>query len=112
MLKGKRVPDKHVEVRRDGDGRRENTVKSRWHHECFVTTYSNTTDEEGVTRKKKHRVRKLDAPSLKQFAAILAGEKVDQDAAVWLSNKGANTSRPNLGIGKTRGKKSKNKGGK
>lgn len=119
----KRVPGTHVVYVRDDKGNRVHLVKSAWRRETHVRQpYDVEIDVQVKDDKSDKKTRKETvtryrwvlregAPSLKQWARGRLNEKsVDGLAAInWLRNKGLNTSKPQLCIGKTKKKKGSQK---
>lgn len=99
-----RVPAEHVPNPRGADGRKTDQVKSAWRKYTHVRKEIPGQGEE----KTRYRwVRREGSMSLKEFARR-QGEEAGRR---WLHNKGANTSKPPLGIGSTRKKKGGNNSG-
>lgn len=93
-----RVPAEHRRNPRDDKGCKTDQVKSAWRK------YTHRLKEipgSGETKTRYKWVRLEGSMSLREFARRQGGEAGER----WFHNKGANTSKPPLGIGSTRKKK-------
>lgn len=83
-------------------------LRLAWREATHVSQVVNVTDDRGETRSRTVWTRKDGTQSLRQFArSAQAGD----DGVTWLWNKKANSSKPPLGLGRTRKRKGGDKGG-
>lgn len=104
-----RKPDVHVKNPRGPLGHMYDQVKSAWKKANHVLRATTTVTKDPKTGEEqtKTRVRLVprdDSVSLKEFARSKGGDAGKR----WLDNKRANTSKPPLGLGRTRKKRTGN----
>jgi hypothetical protein len=106
-----RVPGEHIRNVRNEHGHKTNQVKSAWKKLTHFMT-KEVTKLPDETAKTRYKWVKLETgPSLKEFARLNAGLEGEEAGKRWLHNKRVNTSKPPLGLGRTRKKRNKDGGG-